>query len=92
MDITELRNQINEIDEQLVGLFCKRLDTAKKIGEYKKENSLPVLDEGREQAVLDKVSALADDGKEEYVRELYQKIFEISRNCQQELISGEEDK
>ena len=92
MEINELRESINEIDEQLVRLFCERLEAAKRIAEYKKENSLPVLDREREKTVLDKVSDLADDGKEEYVRELYQMIFELSRNCQQELISGEEDK
>ena len=92
MEINELRESINEIDEQLVRLFCERLDTAKRIAEYKKENSLPVFDREREKAVLDKVSTLADDEKTEYVRELYEKLFEISRNCQQKLIDGEEDK
>lgn len=89
MDITELRNRINEIDGQLVGLFCERLETAKMIADYKKENSLPVLDREREKAVLESVSAFAGNEKAEYIQQLYEKIFEISRNYQRKLIDSE---
>ena len=54
MDIQELRNQINEIDEQLVRVFDARMKVALQIGKYKKENDLPVFDPARERAVLAK--------------------------------------
>ena len=40
MDIKDLRENIDEIDAQLVELFKKRMETAKGIAEYKKNNSL----------------------------------------------------
>jgi monofunctional chorismate mutase len=88
MKIDELRNQINEIDGQLVRLFCARMETAKKIAEYKKENSLPVLDREREKAVLERLSSLAGNENAPYVCELYEKIFEISRRSQQGIIGS----
>ena len=42
MDITELRNQIDGIDDQLVALFGQRMAVAAQIAEYKKENNLPI--------------------------------------------------
>ena len=35
MDLKELRGQIDEIDDQLVELFAKRMDVAAAIGDYK---------------------------------------------------------
>lgn len=46
---------MDEIDASLVKLFCERMDTAGKIAEYKKENSMPVLDASREREKLSEV-------------------------------------
>ena len=37
MDLKELRGQIDEIDDQLVKLFCQRMDIAAQVAQYKKE-------------------------------------------------------
>ena len=42
MDLTELRNQIDGIDDQLVQLFCRRMELCAQVAEYKKANGLPV--------------------------------------------------
>ena len=45
MDIKELREQINEIDEEIVKLFTERMDVSTKIAAYKKENrGIPLID------------------------------------------------
>ena len=38
MEIEKLRKDIDSIDSELTALFCKRMETAGKIAEYKKEN------------------------------------------------------
>ena len=43
MDLKELRGQIDEIDDQLVSLFCRRMDIAAQVADYKKANGLPIL-------------------------------------------------
>lgn len=86
MDISELRNEINEIDEQICALFVRRMNTALGIARYKKENHLPVLDASRERAVLQKVSKLTGEELEAYARTLYQTMFDVSRAYQSDLI------
>ncbi len=46
------RKKINKIDKKMVKLFNKRLDSVKKIGIYKKENNLNILDLKREEEVI----------------------------------------
>ena len=41
MDMNELREQINQIDEELVKLFSQRMQVARNIAQYKQENNLP---------------------------------------------------
>ena len=35
MDITEARNQIDQIDRQITALFCRRMQCSAAIGAYK---------------------------------------------------------
>ena len=79
MDINELRKQIDDIDRKLVDLYCRRMDTAREIGRYKRENRLPVLDSERERNLLNKVAAQAGEENEQGIRALYQLLMDHSR-------------
>ena len=83
MDISELRTQIDGIDKQLVDLYCRRMDTAREIGRYKRENNLPVLDTERERNLLNKVAEQAGEENEQGIRAMYQLLMDHSRLCQQ---------
>ena len=76
MEISELREQIDDIDRKLVELYCRRMDTAREIGRYKRENNLPVRDSERERALLNKVADLAGAENEQGVRALYQLLLD----------------
>lgn len=79
MDITDYRNEIDRIDEELVRLFTKRLAVCDKIAEYKKEHGLAIHDEKREREKLAVIRNLAgDDAGEELTIELFEKIMELS--------------
>ena len=54
MDMSELREEIDTIDDQLVKLFGQRMDVAAQIAAYKKEMGLPIRDFARESALLEK--------------------------------------
>lgn len=82
MDLTELRSQIDAIDDQMVSLFCQRMDVAAQIAEYKKEHGLPILVPVREQEKLNSVAAKAGPEMEEYTRSLYVEIMKLSREYQ----------
>ena len=82
MDIKELRNEIDTIDEELVKLFCRRMDVAAQVADYKRENNLPILVPAREREVLSNVAQKAGDEMGNYARVLYSTMFELSRGYQ----------
>lgn len=88
MDPT-LREQIDNIDDQLIKLFTERMETAAKIAEYKKEHGIPVLDRKRENAKILKVMEKTPDHLKEYSAQLYAMLFEFSRSYQTQLIGYE---
>ena len=55
--LNKYRKQIDKIDKKLARLFEKRMDVAKRIGEYKKENGMEIFVAEREKAILDERSA-----------------------------------
>ena len=82
MKLDELRKEIDGIDRELVSLFIKRMNCAAEVAEYKKENSLPILDASRERALLNKISDLSGEDFEEYTRTLYSTILDLSKSYQ----------
>ena len=59
MDLKELRGQMDQIDDDLVKLFCRRMDVAAQIADYKKEHNLPILMPTREREKLQDVAEKA---------------------------------
>lgn len=88
MELSELRQSIDEIDAQLVALVEQRLDVSAQIAAYKKENALPVLDAGREAAKLEKIRAACRPELAESVAALYREVFRLSRAYQEKLMEG----
>ena len=82
MDLNELREEIDSIDDQLVKLFCQRMDVAARVADYKRENNLPIFHPGRERAILQKVADRAGPEMSNYTRVLYSMLFELSRSYQ----------
>ena len=82
MQIDTLREKIDQIDDALVRLFVERMDVAKQIAEYKKENNLPIYVPAREREKLQDVASKAGNEMDDYIRSLYSMIFEISRSYQ----------
>ena len=82
MDLKELRSEIDIIDDEIVRLFCARMDVAARIADYKKAQGLPIFHPLREQEKLQDVAGKAGEEMGEYTKELYQLLFELSRNYQ----------
>jgi chorismate mutase/prephenate dehydratase len=91
MELSELRNQIDTIDDELVKLFCRRMEVAEQIADYKQANNMPILVPAREREKLQDVSSKAGPDMANYTRVLYSMIFELSRSHQSKcnLVSGE---
>lgn len=82
MDIKDLRNEIDQINNQIIDLYKARMDISAKIGEYKKAHGLNVFDPIRERELLTKVSEYAGEEFESGVRVLFSMLMELSRSYQ----------
>ena len=60
-ELQELRREIDGIDRELVELFRRRMDVTARVGEYKRERGIPVLDQERERQVLQNKGELAGE-------------------------------
>jgi len=89
MDINELRKDIDSYDREIAKLLGKRMETAAKIGEYKRENKLPVYDASRERELLERVAGYTDSTLSHYMKVIYQTIMDSSRSYQRKLLAGE---
>lgn len=87
--LEEARNIINEVDKKMAELFVERMRAAEMVYEHKKEFGLPILDQAREDAVIEKNSALVEDEvlKGYYID--YQKhLMSVCRAYQYRMQSG----
>ena len=82
MDLKEIREQIDSIDQELVDLFCQRMQLSAQVADYKKANNMPIHVPSREQEILQKVGKLAGTEWEDSIQALYATIFELSRDYQ----------
>lgn len=90
-ELTALRQEIDRLDEQLTQLFLQRMEICREVGEYKKANGLPVLDEKRERELLAAKSALAGDADAgRALRSLFGTVLAESRALQAGLMEDPE--
>ena len=82
MDITELRGEIDRIDDELLKLFCARMDISAQVADYKRERDLPIFVPAREREILQNVAQKAGPEMAGYARSLYSTILELSRSYQ----------
>ena len=88
-NLQKIRSRLDTLDDQLTALFLERMDLAAQVAEYKKENNLPILDTGREREIINRVSLMAGEKRERYIKLLYQTLFNVSRARQGEILGGE---
>ena len=88
IDLQHLRDQLDDIDEQIVHLYEKRMDICREVAEYKIENGKQVLDKEREKSKLQTLKAMASNAFYRHgVEELFEQIMSMSRKLQYQLLS-----
>lgn len=87
--LEEARKIINEVDSQMADLFLKRMRAAEMVFDYKKEVGLPILDREREEAVIEKNTALIDDKViKGYYIDFIRNVMSVSRAYQYRMQNG----
>ena len=87
MELSEIREKINAVDDQLLDLFLQRMDLSEEVAAYKNEHHQPILNKQREREILAKVAEKSGD-RERFSYHLFSTIFELSRSRQAELITA----
>ena len=81
------REIINEVDSQMIELFKKRMNAAKMVAEYKKENNKPIYDKEREEALINRnLEALNDKELVQYYKTFIEGVLTASKDYQKDLI------
>ncbi len=83
MDIDNIRQEIDQLDNELLRIFNARAALALKIGEVKKERGLAVYDPAREKSIFARMQSAntgpLDDGA---IIRLFERVIDESRRLE----------
>ncbi|KPI54128.1 PheA [Clostridioides difficile] len=89
-DLTSYRNEIDNIDKELIQLFEKRMNTVLEIAKHKMKNNTTILQKDREEKVLSRaVDNLDNKAYSQETIQFFNSIMEISRGLQKRLINND---
>ncbi|MBD5356005.1 MAG: bifunctional 3-deoxy-7-phosphoheptulonate synthase/chorismate mutase type II [Bacteroides sp.] len=88
--LQNLRRQIDKIDSELLELYNKRMEISREIGRYKKEHSMPVVQESRyDDLIRSRVAAAVQMGMSaDFMKTVLQAIHEESVRQQIEILNA----
>ena len=87
--ISQLRKQIDQIDNSIMDILSKRMRVCREIGQYKKEHNMTVLQAKRYNEILDKRGAqgVLCGMDADFVKTIYEAIHQESVRQQIEIIN-----
>lgn len=80
-ELRKYRQKIDLLDQDIMSLINERFIVIKKIKEYKTQNNLPVLNQSREDEILDKTSKFL---YQDSIKAIYQTILKESKEFQRD--------
>ena len=85
--LDEAREIINEVDNEMIYLFIKRMAAVSMVAEYKMENNIPVLDSSREEVIKTKnLDTLSNKQLEKYYLTFFEGVLNSSKEYQKDLL------
>jgi chorismate mutase/prephenate dehydratase len=88
-DITNIRSEIDAIDQELARLFRRRLEIVADVAASKHERGAPVTDPARERDILSRVTAEVGPEYENGARLFFATLFGIAKARQRTMLNGE---
>ncbi|MDE6771125.1 MAG: bifunctional 3-deoxy-7-phosphoheptulonate synthase/chorismate mutase type II [Muribaculaceae bacterium] len=87
--LQQLRQQIDRVDTELLDLYNRRMEISREIGKYKKEHSMPVVQESRyDDLIKSRVAAAVQMGMSaDFMKTVLQAIHEESVRQQIEILN-----
>ena len=87
MDLDIIRQEIDQIDDQIVKLLEERMHLVEGVVAYKKSSGKPILDSKREEVIFEKVKNRVEDKRyQETIVATFSDILKRSRDYQDQNI------
>ena len=87
MDLNSIRQEIDQIDDQIVKLLEERMHLVEEVVAYKKASGKPILDSKREEVIFEKVrSRVTNKSYQETIVATFSDILKRSRDYQDQKI------
>lgn len=88
--LEKLRQQINNLDDELMQILSQRMKVAESIGKYKKENNITILQTNRWNAILERAFAKGDKFglSKEFVTKYFDAVHMESINHQNKIMNS----
>lgn len=86
--IDELRTRIDQLDDELLDILAERMKVSEKIGQYKKQNNITILQTGRWEKILEKVFRKGEEHglDNEFVEKIFTAIHQASIDVQTDVM------
>jgi chorismate mutase/prephenate dehydratase len=83
-ELQKLRQQIDELDNQLLNILNSRMDVVKKVGELKRSNNALIYRPEREKSIVDRLERLNNEGllNRKAIEAIFLEIFAVARNIE----------
>jgi chorismate mutase len=90
--LDEMRSKIDRIDNYIMEILSERMDVAKQIGEFKRDNNITILQSGRwDEIVKDRVAkGIKKDLTEDFILHLFEAIHQESIRHQTKVMNEDE--
>ena len=87
MDLASIRQEIDQIDDQIVKLLEERMHLVEGVVAYKNASGKPILDSKREEVIFEKVrSRVSNKNYQETIVATFSDILKRSRDYQEQNI------
>jgi len=88
--LEKLRQQINHLDDELMQIIGQRMKVSEKIGKYKKENSITILQTNRWNSILERAFAKGDKLglSKEFITKYFDAVHMESINHQNKIMNS----
>ena len=83
-ELTQLRDEIDAIDDKILELVAERMRLAVRIGEIKRKAGIPIYDPERERSIYQRLCPKAPKpATPDMVRRIFERVIDESRRAEQ---------
>ncbi|MBQ6342011.1 MAG: chorismate mutase [Anaerolineaceae bacterium] len=86
MELNEIRERINNLNDEMLALFMERMKLSEAVAAYKKEHKLPILDKTREREILAEMIQKGGAEYETYIYQFFNTLMNLSKARQSEIL------